>query len=138
MLNRRAIAAKLSELHSLCQRYGNWYSVILLDIDHFKLLHDNPGHLKGDENPPPRIAECLIRHGCARLHPCLVSPSSLPGHLGTHRRTRRPGVVPRQGEWSELRRRAERIRVGTERLTQRDASGALRLRDLVQERILPT
>jgi CBS domain-containing protein len=49
LLNRRAMAAKLSELHSLCQRYGNWYLVILLDIDHFRLLHDNLGHLKSDE-----------------------------------------------------------------------------------------
>ncbi len=48
LLNRRAMAAKLGELHSLYQRYGNPYSVILLDIDHFKLLNDTRGHLWGD------------------------------------------------------------------------------------------
>jgi diguanylate cyclase (GGDEF)-like protein len=48
LLNRRALSIKLSELHSLCQRYGNAYSVILLDIDHFKLLNDSQGHLHGD------------------------------------------------------------------------------------------
>ena len=72
LLNRRAMAAKLSELHSLCQRYGNWYSVILLDIDHFKLLHDNLGHLKGDEileqiaaslEDSVRISDSVYRYG---------------------------------------------------------------------------
>ena len=33
LLNRRAMAAKLEELHDLSRRYGNAYSVILLDID---------------------------------------------------------------------------------------------------------
>ena len=48
LLNRRAMASKLDELHTLCQRYGNGYSVTLLDIDHFKLFNDSQGPLQGD------------------------------------------------------------------------------------------
>jgi diguanylate cyclase (GGDEF)-like protein len=49
LLNRRAMTKKLEELHALSGRYGNAYSVILLDIDHFKNYNDSLGHLKGDD-----------------------------------------------------------------------------------------
>ena len=72
LLNRRAMASKLGELHSLCQRYGNWYSVILLDIDHFKLFNDSQGHLQGDAvleqvgsalEDSVRISDSIYRYG---------------------------------------------------------------------------
>lgn len=72
LLNRRAMSEKLSELHSLCQRYGNEYSVILLDIDHFKLLNDSQGHLQGDAvlktiatalQDSIRISDSVYRYG---------------------------------------------------------------------------
>lgn len=49
LLNRRAMTEKLDELHALSRRYGNPYSVILLDIDHFKNYNDTLGHVQGDE-----------------------------------------------------------------------------------------
>lgn len=49
LLNRRAMAEKLDELHGLSRRYGNPYSVILLDIDHFKDYNDSLGHVQGDQ-----------------------------------------------------------------------------------------
>jgi len=72
LLNRRAMAAKLGELHSLCQRYGNQYSLILLDIDHFKLFNDSQGHLQGDSaleqvaaalEDNIRISDSVYRYG---------------------------------------------------------------------------
>ncbi|MGB0619139.1 MAG: diguanylate cyclase [Myxococcota bacterium] len=49
LLNRRAMTKKLEHLHDLSQRYGNPFSVILLDIDHFKSYNDALGHVQGDE-----------------------------------------------------------------------------------------
>ena len=49
LLNRRAMEDKLAELQALALRYGNPYSVALVDIDHFKLYNDRLGHLAGDE-----------------------------------------------------------------------------------------
>ena len=49
LLNRRAMSEKLEDLHALSVRYGNAYSVILLDIDHFKNYNDALGHLQGDQ-----------------------------------------------------------------------------------------
>lgn len=47
--NRRAMEERLAEIHGVACRYGNPYSVILIDIDHFKLFNDTQGHLAGDE-----------------------------------------------------------------------------------------
>ena len=49
LLNRRAMDQQLEKLSALTARYGNRYSVILCDIDHFKLLNDSLGHVEGDE-----------------------------------------------------------------------------------------
>lgn len=49
LLNRRAMSQKLDELHGRAQRYGNPYSLILLDIDHFKNYNDALGHVQGDQ-----------------------------------------------------------------------------------------
>lgn len=48
LLNRRAMTGKLEELHELSRRYGSRYSVIIADIDHFKLYNDTQGHVAGD------------------------------------------------------------------------------------------
>lgn len=46
--NRRAMEEALAMAHQRAARYGRSYSVILLDVDHFKLYNDSYGHPRGD------------------------------------------------------------------------------------------
>ena len=49
LYNRRAILGKLHELVNSANRYKEDFSLIMLDIDHFKKVNDRYGHLTGDE-----------------------------------------------------------------------------------------
>ena len=67
LLNRRSMSDRLVELHALARRYGNRYSVLLADIDHFKIYNDTQGHLKGDEAlvQLSRLLEAAVRESDA-------------------------------------------------------------------------
>jgi two-component system cell cycle response regulator len=46
--NRRALAEKLLQEMERANRYGTVLTCLMLDIDNFKLINDNYGHLMGD------------------------------------------------------------------------------------------
>lgn len=60
--NRRFFFPEAHAALSRALRYGTPFSVILLDLDHFKLINDTCGHACGD-NVLRRFAE-LLRHHC--------------------------------------------------------------------------
>jgi diguanylate cyclase len=46
--NRRALDESLENMFSMYNRYGTEFSVVIVDIDHFKKINDELGHLSGD------------------------------------------------------------------------------------------
>lgn len=61
LLNHRAILDRLEQEVQRLKRYGGETSVILMDLDHFKEVNDEWGHLAGDE-VLREIAERLREH----------------------------------------------------------------------------
>jgi two-component system, cell cycle response regulator len=48
VLNRRALTDRLTSELDRARRYGHSVAVLMLDLDHFKLINDTRGHLVGD------------------------------------------------------------------------------------------
>ena len=82
-LNRRSLEEKGTMFCSLFQRTGKTLSVMLLDIDYFKVVNDTYGHQTGDlvlkrlsemVNATIRSADCFARYGGEEF--CILLPST--------------------------------------------------------------
>jgi two-component system cell cycle response regulator len=60
--NRRALQDALESEFARSRRHGHTLSLLLLDVDHFKVVNDRHGHLGGDA-VLKRIAALLNEHG---------------------------------------------------------------------------
>ncbi len=49
LLNRRSLDDFVQQEHHRCKRYGGRFSVVMIDLDHFKNLNDTYGHQGGDD-----------------------------------------------------------------------------------------
>ncbi|MCW9047534.1 MAG: GGDEF domain-containing protein [Gammaproteobacteria bacterium] len=73
LFNRRKFNAFIDDEYARSTRLGTCFSLILIDIDYFKLYNDNYGHLKGDQcltsvakvmsEALPRSIDFIARYG---------------------------------------------------------------------------
>ncbi|MEM7589180.1 MAG: diguanylate cyclase [Myxococcota bacterium] len=59
--NRRALLRCLREEIARCQRFALPLSLLMIDVDDFKVYNDHQGHVLGDE-ALKQIAQCLQKH----------------------------------------------------------------------------
>ncbi|QSP95752.1 diguanylate cyclase [Marinobacter salinisoli] len=60
LLNRRYLMPRIQELVERAERYGEDFTLAMLDIDHFKQINDSVGHLGGDYTLR-RFADILLK-----------------------------------------------------------------------------
>lgn len=73
VLNRRAFMAAAEQELARCHRHGHVMSIVLMDLDRFKLLNDSYGHLVGDQ---------VLRDFTERVAPLLRLPDQLGRYGG--------------------------------------------------------
>ena len=88
--NRRAMEVDLCHTHAGAKRYDQIYSVLLLDIDHFKLYNDHYGHQLGDDalrkvaallKANIRAADRIYRYGGEELLVVLPHTSTIQAQV---------------------------------------------------------
>jgi diguanylate cyclase (GGDEF)-like protein len=73
ILNRRGVEYILNREVAAARRRKAWVSVIMIDVDHFKIFNDLNGHQAGDE--------CLV-FICKKIQKCLNRETDVLGRFG--------------------------------------------------------
>lgn len=60
LANRRFLEVQLEKIYESAKRYGQQFSVIMLDIDYFKKYNDTHGHVEGDRTLV-KVAHMLLK-----------------------------------------------------------------------------
>lgn len=100
LANRMRLDQVLDEQVELARRYGTPFSVILIDVDHFKTVNDKHGHLVGDQ----------VLVAIARTLDGMAREVDVVGRWGGEEFL---VIVPNQGIQGAARL-AEKLRAGTE------------------------
>jgi diguanylate cyclase (GGDEF)-like protein len=110
--NRRYFESRLREEVSRSLRQGTALSCVLLDIDHFKRINDDHGHLEGDRvlrevafrvKNQLRLSDALARYGGEEFAALLASADAKLGrHIGERVRRAINQAPFRLGDGSEL------------------------------------
>jgi diguanylate cyclase (GGDEF)-like protein len=91
VFNRRGLDRKLGEEWGRAMRTGNPLTIMLLDIDNFKLFNDEHGHLAGDQ--------CLRNvSDCLRLH--VRRPADAVARFGGEEFCVVLPETPSEGSWT--------------------------------------
>lgn len=109
--NRRYFDERLEEEWLRSAREQEWLTLIMLDIDHFKLYNDLHGHLDGDE--------CL-KAVAAAISGCLVRPMDVAARFGGEEFVLiLPGTDPSGAEFvaEKVRKAVESLRIPHEHST---------------------
>jgi diguanylate cyclase (GGDEF)-like protein len=109
--NRRVFDRELKRRFAEWRRHGTLFSILLVDIDHFKRFNDRYGHLVGDE----------VLQEVARVMQAMMRESDLVTRFGGEELA---VLLPATGA-AEASRAAERIRAAVERATVRHDGRAL-------------
>jgi two-component system cell cycle response regulator len=107
--NRQAILGKLREIINHAKRYKKNFSLIMLDLDHFKKVNDRYGHLTGDD-VLEKVAALIGRN---------IRNTDVAGRYGGEEFI----IILTQTDLPSASDVAERIRKVIERAEMRDSAG---------------
>ncbi len=126
LFNRRYLVDRFTEEHSRARRSGHSISVLMLDVDDFKLFNDTYGHDCGDEvlramadllRRELRTEDIIARHGGEEF--CVVLPEiAVDGALAVAERIR--SLIAGSRLTSELEVGAVRLSIGVATLEAND------------------
>lgn len=109
--NRRAFFDMARLVHDAAMRYGHRYSVIMVDLDHFKKINDTHGHSVGD-----RALKAIAETLCG-----IVRAADVAGRIGGEEFA----VVLPETSGQNVVTLAERLRVRISAITVPSGKGAL-------------
>lgn len=111
--NRRAFEDRMRENIDRSNRYGSKFSLVIIDIDHFKSVNDEFGHLAGDRTLKA-IADLLGEH---------MRGSDILARYGGEEFVM---ILPETSD-EQARRMAERIRSHVENATFKYSGGSIQV-----------